>query len=156
MTLVALVDFISFIREQRIGITAKQNGVINRVVVEISQTDLPDDSQDIARAYKVARATVSEVLGDFYDVAFLNLAMHLLIRYSNAEIFDNIKSFFNSDALRVGIIGSASDSGTSASWQAIPEFLTHLNAYENQLLTTPYGRNYYEIANQFASLRNWV
>lgn len=145
---VTLADFIAFIRTQRI--------IINGNIITIDDTDLPDDSDDIQLAYDSAEARVSTILDKQYKAAFLNLAMHLLICYSNAAIFDTIKAAYKTDALRSGIIGSASDSGTSSSWQAIPNFLTNLNGWENWLMSTPYGRNYFNIANQFAALIAWA
>jgi len=151
MATVTLAEFIAFIREQRI--TVNLDGVVTTITID--SDDLPDDSADIQMAYDIALATVSLPMPEFYRIAFLNLAFHLLISYSNAAIFDSVKAAYRTDTLRAGIIGSASDSGTSASWQAIPDFLSNLNASENQLMTTPYGRNYFNIANRFVSLAPW-
>ena len=151
MATVSLADFIAFIRAQRI--TVLIDGVVT--VITIDSTDLPDNSADIQAAYDVALATVSLPVPELYTQAFLNFAFHVLICFSNAEIFDSIKTAYKTDILRTGIIGSASDAGTSASWQAIPQFLTNLNAYENWLITTPYGRNYFNIASRFVSLASW-
>ena len=152
MTSVTLADFVAFIRAQRIIVNI--NGVVTTIT--ISDSDLPDDSTDIQNAYDVTLARVATLLDSMYKTAFLNLAMHLLICYSNAEIFDNVKIAYKVDSLRTGVIGSASDNGTSASWQAIPNFLTQLNGWENWLMTTPYGRNYFNIASQFSALIGWV
>ena len=151
MTTVTLAEFIAFIREQRFVIPV--DGVVTAITID--STDLPDNSTDIQTAYDLALATVSLPMPEFYKTAFLNLAFHMLICYSSAAIFDNIKALYKVDQLRTGVIGSASDSGTSASWQAIPSFLTNLNAYENWLVTTPYGRAYFNIASRFVSLAPW-
>ena len=151
MATVTLAEFIAFIREQRI--TVNLYGV--ETTIAIDSDNLPDDNTDIQMAYDIALATVSLPMPEFYRVAFLNLAFHLLISYSNAPIIDSLKAAYRTDTLRTGIIGSASDSGTSASWQAIPDFLSNLNAAENQLMTTPYGRNYFNIASRFVSLAPW-
>jgi len=147
MATVTLSDFISFIRNQRI--------TINSVTITIDDTDLPDNDADIQTAYDIALATVSIPMPELYVQAFLNFAFHTLICYSNAAIFDDVKKGYKTDILRTGVIGSASDTGTSASWQAIPQFLNNLTAYENWLVTTPYGRNYFNIASRFASLAAW-
>lgn len=151
MATVALADFIAFIRAQRIIVNI--DGTITTITID--NTDLPDDSPDIQIAYDIALATVSLPMPELYEIAFLNLAFHLLITYSTAAIFDNIKIAYKTDALRIGVIGSASDTGTSASWQAIPQWLNNLNPAENQLMTTPYGRNYFNIASRFVSLAPW-
>ena len=151
MATVTLAEFIAFIREQRI--TVNLYGV--ETTIAIDSDNLPDDNTDIQMAYDIALATVSLPIPEFYRIAFLNLAFHLLISYSNAPIIDSIKVVYRTDSLRTGIIGSASDSGTSASWQAVPDFLNNLNAAENQLMTTPYGRNYFNIASRFVSLAPW-
>ena len=151
MTTVSLAEFIAFIRAQRFVVNI--NGVITPI--DIDSADLPDNSADIQMAYDLALATVSLPMPELYKAAFLNLAFHTLICYSSAAIFDNIKALYKVDQLRIGVIGSASDSGTSAGWQAIPKYLNELNAYENGLMTTPYGRRYFEIASRFVSLAAW-
>jgi hypothetical protein len=147
MATVTKADFIAFIRAQRI--------TIDGVTITIDSDDLPDNSADIQTAYNFALATVSIPMLELYTQAFLNFAFHSLICFSNAAIFDTIKAGYKVDVLRTGIIGSASDTGTSALWQAIPEYLSKLNAQENWLMTTPYGRNYFNIASRFASLAPW-
>lgn len=151
MATVSLDDFIAFIREQRFIINI--NGVVTTITID--DTYLPDDDPDIQTAYDVALATVSLPMPELYKAAFLNLAFHLLICYSSAAIFDSIKALYKVGQLRTGVISSASDNVTSAGWQAIPSFLIDLNAYENWLMTTPYGRNYFNIASRFAPLAAW-
>jgi hypothetical protein len=157
----SLADFIAFIRSQRIRATKiDSNGNVSNIVMTITSGDLPDNDTEISYSYQAALDTASLVIARFspteYNRAVYNLALDTLIKASSAIIFDDLKAYYGIGILRTGWIGSASDSGSSASYTSFVSYVTELNAYEMDLQKTPYGRAYFALASRFASLKNWV
>jgi hypothetical protein len=149
-------DFIAFIRAQRIPVVTADVDVI----VTISTTDLPDNSPDITDAYLTALEIVSCYIKRqstrLYDKCVYNLAMHFLMCFSQAPIFDLIKTAYQLYSQKVGFIGSAADEGTSASYTQFAKYLLDLTAFEMDLQRTQYGRTYFEIAALYQGVKNWL
>jgi type IV secretory pathway VirB6-like protein len=145
-------DFVTFIRGQRYLLP-------NGVVVTISAVDLPDNSTDIDNALTWALSIVADAVRDFdanlYALAVYNLAMHYLILYSSAVVFDALRNAWGLHTRTTGIVSSASDAGTSASVEN-PNFLKNMPLGDWQRYQTPNGRTYLGIVSDFNMLRAFM
>lgn len=148
--------FTAFIRAQRIPVVTSS---LDEIVI-ISTTDLPDNSQDITDAYDLAISIVAKYIktqsANIYDRCVYNLAMHMLMLLSQAQVFDLIKQAYGLYSQKTGFIGSASDEGTSASYTQFAKYLEDLTAFEMDLQRTPYGRMYFELSALYAGAKNWL
>lgn len=151
-----LSGFIEFARKQRIPVIYCERQSILMIAIE----DMPDDDADFALAYELALAIVATFIKQFnstvYDTAVYNLAFHFLLCYSANQVFDSVKVYYRLNQLRIGIISSVSDSGTSVGYQAIPAYLQNLTPYESDYQLTEWGRKYFNLVSRFASVKSWV
>lgn len=125
----------------------------------VPSTALDPGGDVVATAFQIAQDLVNPVLGfvtpDLFTIATYNLAGHQLIEYAPDQTgqtyFENLRKSFALNAPAVGVVQSAGDNGTSAS-VVTPDFMAHLSLSDLQLMKTPWGRRYLEIAQKFGAL----
>jgi hypothetical protein len=138
-----------------------------RTFMAIPATILPDTSVYLAQAFWAAMTITNETLEivgtaeppvqqypTYYAQAVYNLAGDFLVRYTpddtaltppNDTYFQTLRTNMNLNAFVPGIIQSSSDQGTSQSF-AIPDFIKSMTMGDLQLMQTPWGRNYLNLA----------
>lgn len=135
---------------------------------------LPDDSPSIGYAYDTAFATVNPVFactpGPFYLQAVYNLGGHLLATWApdvttrppypyktvdgvEYGYFQFLRLQNNILGFTTGVVQASSDEGTSVS-MLVPKNLEKLTLSQLQLLSTPWGRQYLGIAQDWGPT-NW-
>ena len=152
------VDYLAFIRNQRIYTKVYSGGSPSIYMIRLSTIELSDDDSDIDLSLSWAQSIVAIVINTFnaidYEMAVYNVAMHWLILNGNAEIFDTIRTSLNTWALHSGFVQSTSDEGTSVSNQ-LPAYLQNLSAGDMQFMQTQSGRNYMAIVSRYRDLINF-
>jgi hypothetical protein len=141
-----------------------------RQIMGIPATILPDTSTYLAEAFWASMTIVNqflEIVGTaeppvqqfptYYGYAVYNLAGDFLVRYTlddttltppNDTYFQTLRKQMNLNAFVPGIIQSSSDQGTSQSF-AIPDFIKSMTLGDLQLMQTPWGRNYLNLAQAY-------
>lgn len=128
-------------------------------VVDIPVANLPDTAPIIATSLQIAQDIVSFAIlrasADLYTLAVYNLAADRLLNYapdvSGQTWFRDTRKKMRLLELSVGVPTSVSDGGTSVG-VLNPEALKNLTLANLQLLKTPYGRQYLEIAQSWGTI----
>ena len=148
------VNFLAFIRAQRIY--TQENGAVT--LLSLSTGNLADNDTDIDTALAWSIATVSELINNFnaidYELAVYNAAMHWLLLFGQAEIFECNRVSLNLWAMNPGFVQSTSDEGTSVS-NLLPDYLASLSASDMELMKTQNGRTYMAIVSRYRDLINF-
>lgn len=126
-----------------------------RNVAGISTQFLPNSSPNITTTLEVATELTNLALmvsGNIYCLAVYNLATDRLINYAQDVpgqcFFYDLRKSFNINSPTLGIVSSASDENTSASYLN-PDFMKQLTLMDLGMLKTPFGRTYMEFAQAF-------
>lgn len=139
-----------------------------RGVMVIPATLLPDNSPYITMAYDVALELVNDAIAaaspTIYDLAVYNLAGDNLLNYAqDAEgapvvtgseppvaYFANVRKQFNLTGFVPGVVQSAGDESSNASY-VVQEAARNFTLGNLQNLKTPYGRQYLAFAQAYGS-----
>jgi len=121
---------------------------------------LPDDSLMLTYALQVALLIVNQAINaaspTIYTLAVYNLAGDNLINYAQdtppSTYFADLRKSYGVNNFVGGVVNSASDEGTSSSYDVIDN-LKNLTIGQLQNLKTPYGRQYLAFASQVGT--NW-
>lgn len=134
-----------------------------RDVVGIDTTVLPSGSPVIEFSYNLGinytqplLAIIPQLPEEFlYTTAVYNFATHMLMVWAkdqpNQEFFKKIQKQYNLHSLVAGAVESAQDETTSSKLK-VPKFFDGLTFSQLDLMKTPWGRMYLEIAQSVGSL----
>lgn len=126
-----------------------------RNTVGVSDTDLPDDSEDITTTYTAAQdyvpCQIMRYAPYWYDLAVYNLGASFLLNWSNADFFVALRTSLKLNNFTAGVITNASDESTSAGL-LVPDYFKNMGLMDLQMLKDPYGRQYLAIAQQLGDL----
>ena len=128
-------------------------------VVGIPEANLPGTAPIIATSLQIAQDIVSFAIlrasADLYTLAVYNLAADRLLNYApdvpNQTWFRDQRVKMRLLELSVGVPTSVSDGGTSVG-VLNPEALKNLTLANLQMLKTPTGRAYLEIAQAYGTV----
>ena len=137
-----------------------------RNVMGVPTDVLPDDSLVLVYALQVALLIVNQKINAaspaIYTLAVYNLAGDNLINYAQdlppfpdppaLPFWAALRKSYGSNNFVAGVVSSASDEGTSSSYDVIKTLET-LTIGQLQNLKTPYGRQYLAFASQVGT--NW-
>lgn len=127
--------------------------------VGIPEDNLPSDAPIIATSLQIAQDIVSFAIlrasADLYTLAVYNLAADRLLNYApdvaNQTWFRDQRKKMRLMELSVGVPTSVSDNGTAVG-VLNPEALKNLTLANLQMLKTPCGRAYLEIAQSWGTI----
>jgi len=134
-----------------------------RDIVGVTTTVLPDGSPVIEFSYNLAinytqplLAVIPQLPEEFlYTTAVYNFATHMLMVWAKDEpgqvFFANIQRQYNLHSLVAGAVDDARDESTSTHLR-VPKFFDGLTFSQLDLMKTPWGRMYLEIAQSLGSL----
>lgn len=134
-----------------------------RDIVGIDTTVLPDGDPVIAFSYNLAinytqplLAVIPQLPEEFlYSTAVYNFATHMLMVWAkdqpNQDFFAKIQRQYNLHSLVAGAVDDARDESTSTHLR-VPKFFDGLTFSQLDLMKTPWGRMYLEIAQSLGSL----
>ncbi len=128
-----------------------QNFVSN--YMNIPASALPVGAPAVSFAFQIAADLVNPVLNcvspDLFTLATYNLAGSNLIEYAPDQTgqtyFADLRAAFKINSFAPGLVSSTSDNSTSTSLE-MPAFAKNLSLSDLQILKTPWGRRYLEIA----------
>ena len=148
-------NFLVFVRRQRIY--TELNGATT--VILLSVGNIADNDPDIDTALAWALSTVTDLIQQFnaidYERAVYNAAMHWLLMYGVADVFDGIRTALNLWTQKNGFLQSTSDEGSSASY-LLPDFLATLSASDMDFMKTQSGRDYLSILGRYRDIVNFA
>lgn len=123
-----------------------------RNVVGIAAEALPNDSPYVSMTYGASVELVLHLLQRMpstYTIAVYNLATHFLVSQcpdqEGQTIFNDLRVKFGLMNFTPGLIQASNDETTGQSWM-IPDIFKKSNLRELDLMKTPWGRTYMEIA----------
>lgn len=134
-----------------------------RDVVKIPEAALPIDDPVIEWSYNYAINATLELIGTIpcvpdewlYSSAVYNFATHMLMVWAqdqpNNDFFAKIQRQYNLHSLVAGAVEAAKDESTSTQLK-LPKFFDGLTFMQLDLMKTPWGRQYLEIAQSVGSL----
>jgi hypothetical protein len=136
-------------------------------VMQVPATALPTNvaaDPDVTTAWAVALETVDCFINQYsplyYNLAMYNFAGDYLINWasdSNAApnmcstYFTDLRKKWNITGFVAGTVSSVSDEGTSTSLDVPPQ-VQGLAMFDLQMLKTPFGRAYMNIASKFGDI----
>lgn len=117
---------------------------------------LPDNSSWIQTTFNIAMDVVTETLNavapDIYTLAVYNLAADRLLNFApdqtNQNYFTQKRASYNLLTSVPGIVGGASDQGTSVPLLN-PDQMKQFTLLDLQTLKTPFGRTYMGFAQMY-------
>lgn len=123
--------------------------------MEVSSTELPDDSPSIPFCFELSRVWVNQQIACvsplLYSQAVYNLAASFLVNYGPASVFGKYREEMGLNNFTAGVISASSDESTSQT-RAVGDALKNLTIADLQRLKDPWGRVYLEIAQQYGDL----
>lgn len=130
-----------------------------RNVVGIDPLYLPDNSPTIGYAFDIAASMVNTALavlpGNLYALAIYNFAADSVINFAPDQdgrtYFLDLRTSLGINTFVPGVISSSSNSPTSQS-TLNPEFMKNLTFGDLQLMKTPYGRTYLNMAQSYGTI----
>jgi hypothetical protein len=119
---------------------------------------LPDNSFWIQATFDMAKAIVNDQLiiadATMYTMAIYNFAADRLLNFAldqpGQEFFRDMRQSLGLNSFQPGFIISSADQGTSQSFEVI-EAAKRMTITDLQMMRTPYGRVYLDIAQSYGS-----
>lgn len=125
----------------------------------VPSSALPPSSDALTNAYTFATDWVLPVINTVsplqYTAAVYNLGGALLVQYAPDQpgqtYFADLRTNLKLNSFEAGVVASSGDEGTSVSLQ-VAEGFKNLSVGDLELLKSPWGRTYLNIAQQYGPL----